>query len=241
MADRPRDLTSTEGPSWGHSKVVLGAIRSFLEPFCGHLSPKIDKVSEELTVRYPHEEPCVALQQTGSEFDSCGGYLAYWGEGGHGAARWRKKKARLTEQTKRSSPREVSFRSGGFPPPQVSAACSLGAGMRALVPLPALSQRHVHARPFVGAFQVRSWSYWFVVGAILWAFIAKNKVSEKLTLRYPHEVPCVGRTVLPPALQNLAHKNPPPPRTLGMSFLWGPREGSFHTKKLPRTLHKAHA
>ena len=38
---------------------VLGAIASFLEPFCGHLSPKIDKVSEELTLRYPHEEPCV--------------------------------------------------------------------------------------------------------------------------------------------------------------------------------------
>ena len=31
-----------------------------------------------------------------------------------------------------------------------------------------------HARPFVGAFQVRSWSHWFVLGAILWAFIAKN-------------------------------------------------------------------
>ena len=44
---------STEGPSWGYSKVVLGAIRSFLEPFCGHLSPKIDKVSNELTLRYP--------------------------------------------------------------------------------------------------------------------------------------------------------------------------------------------
>ena len=39
--------------------VVLGTIRSFLEPFCGHLSPKIDKASEELTVRYPHEGPCM--------------------------------------------------------------------------------------------------------------------------------------------------------------------------------------
>ena len=29
-----------------------------MEPFCGHLSPNIDKVSEELTLRYPHEEPC---------------------------------------------------------------------------------------------------------------------------------------------------------------------------------------
>jgi len=39
--------------------VVLGALGSFLEPFCGHLSSKIDKVSEELTLRYPHEGPCV--------------------------------------------------------------------------------------------------------------------------------------------------------------------------------------
>jgi len=50
---------STEGPPWRHSRLVLGAIKWFLEPFCGHLSPKIDKVSEELTLRYPHEEPCV--------------------------------------------------------------------------------------------------------------------------------------------------------------------------------------
>ena len=49
----------TRGPSWGHSRFVLGAIGSFLEPFCGHLSPKIDKVSEKLTLRYPHEGPCV--------------------------------------------------------------------------------------------------------------------------------------------------------------------------------------
>jgi len=41
--------------------VVVGTIRSFLEPFCGHLSPKIDKVSEELTLRYPHKGPCVGM------------------------------------------------------------------------------------------------------------------------------------------------------------------------------------
>jgi hypothetical protein len=35
---------TTEGPSWGHSKVVLGAIRSFLEPFCEHLSPNVIKI-----------------------------------------------------------------------------------------------------------------------------------------------------------------------------------------------------
>ena len=32
---------------------------SFLEPFCVHLSPKIDKVSQKLTFEYPHEVPCV--------------------------------------------------------------------------------------------------------------------------------------------------------------------------------------
>ena len=58
---RSNSAHTTEGPSWGHSKVVLGAIRSFLESFCGHLSPKIDKVSEELTLR-SHEEPCVVRQ-----------------------------------------------------------------------------------------------------------------------------------------------------------------------------------
>ena len=44
---------------WGYPVFVLGAISSFLEPFRGHLSPKIDTVSEELTLRYPHEEPWV--------------------------------------------------------------------------------------------------------------------------------------------------------------------------------------
>jgi len=44
---------------WGHPMLVLGALCSLLEPFCGHLSPKIDKVSEELTLRYPHEGPWV--------------------------------------------------------------------------------------------------------------------------------------------------------------------------------------
>ena len=50
---------STKGPMWGYPVFVLGAISSFLEPFRGHLSPKIDKVSEELTLRYHHEEPWV--------------------------------------------------------------------------------------------------------------------------------------------------------------------------------------
>ena len=55
---------STRGPWWGHLLVVLGAILSFLEPFCRHLSPKIDKVSEKLTLRYPHEGPCVGAVRT---------------------------------------------------------------------------------------------------------------------------------------------------------------------------------
>ena len=52
--------SATKGPMWGHPMLVLGALCSFLEPFCGHLSPKIDKVCEELTLRYPHEGPWVA-------------------------------------------------------------------------------------------------------------------------------------------------------------------------------------
>jgi hypothetical protein len=52
-------VQATQTPMWGHSRFVLGAIGSFLEPFCGHISPKIDKVSEKMTLRYPHEGPCV--------------------------------------------------------------------------------------------------------------------------------------------------------------------------------------
>ena len=36
---------TTEGPTWGHPMLVLRAVCSFLEPFCGQLSPKLDKVS----------------------------------------------------------------------------------------------------------------------------------------------------------------------------------------------------
>ena len=38
---------------WGHPMPVLGALSPFLEPFLGHLSPKIDKVPEELTFEIP--------------------------------------------------------------------------------------------------------------------------------------------------------------------------------------------
>ena len=36
----------TEGPWWGYPMLVLGAVCPFLEPFCGHLSPKVDKSSK---------------------------------------------------------------------------------------------------------------------------------------------------------------------------------------------------
>ena len=44
-----------------------------------------------------------------------------------------------------------------------------GPGLKASISPPSY-----HANPYVGAFQIRSWSHWFVLGAILWAFIAKN-------------------------------------------------------------------
>ena len=44
---------ATEGPVWGYHVLVLGAISSFLEPFRGQLSPKVDKVSEKLTFEIP--------------------------------------------------------------------------------------------------------------------------------------------------------------------------------------------
>ena len=47
----------------------------------------------------------------------------------------------------------------------------------------------VHARPFVGAFQVRFWSHWSVLGAILWAFIAQNTRSLKRSLKIDVEIP----------------------------------------------------
>ena len=38
---------STEGPLWGHPRPVLGATDPYLEPFCGHLSPKVDKIFQK--------------------------------------------------------------------------------------------------------------------------------------------------------------------------------------------------
>ena len=52
---------ATKDPMWGYPRCGLGAVGAVLEPFCGHLSPKNDKVSSKLTFEYPHEGPCVDL------------------------------------------------------------------------------------------------------------------------------------------------------------------------------------
>ena len=54
---------TTKGHMWGYPVFVLGAVCSFLEPFCGHLSPNIANVSEKLTLRYPHERPWVGARE----------------------------------------------------------------------------------------------------------------------------------------------------------------------------------
>jgi len=38
---------ATEGPSWGYPRPVLGAIDPYSEPFCGHLSPKVDEIFQK--------------------------------------------------------------------------------------------------------------------------------------------------------------------------------------------------
>ena len=38
---------STEDPMWGHPMPVLGALSPFLEPFRGHLSPKVDEIFQK--------------------------------------------------------------------------------------------------------------------------------------------------------------------------------------------------
>ena len=40
---------------------------------------------------------------------------------------------------------------------------------------PVATDSSVRRRPFVGACLVRSWSHWFVLGAILWAFMTKSR------------------------------------------------------------------
>jgi hypothetical protein len=44
---------------WGYPRLVLGALGSFLEPFCGHVLPKVDKICSKLTFEIP---PRIALR-----------------------------------------------------------------------------------------------------------------------------------------------------------------------------------
>ena len=44
-SQRPQGSRATKGPMWGYPRCGLGAVGVVLEPFCGHLSPKLDKVS----------------------------------------------------------------------------------------------------------------------------------------------------------------------------------------------------
>jgi hypothetical protein len=41
---RARDPFTTQGPLRVFPEVVLGDMGSFLEPLCGHLSPKVDNI-----------------------------------------------------------------------------------------------------------------------------------------------------------------------------------------------------
>ena len=63
-------VETTRGPSWGHPRVVLRTIGSFLEPFCWHLSPNIDKVSWKLTLKYPAKGLAWRFLRVPSSFSS---------------------------------------------------------------------------------------------------------------------------------------------------------------------------
>ena len=67
------------------------------------------------------------------------------------------------------SPTELAWRGGTRATLSFSAVHSPPAHTKMDLPI-----IHHHPRPFVGAFHARSWSPWFVLGAILWAFIAKS-------------------------------------------------------------------
>ena len=47
------DVVPTKGPMWGYPRLVLGALGSFLEPFFGHVLPKVDKICSKLTFEIP--------------------------------------------------------------------------------------------------------------------------------------------------------------------------------------------
>ena len=56
---------TTKGPMWGYPRLVLGALGSFLEPFCGHVLPKVEKLCSKLTFEIP---PRRALRESGPRF-----------------------------------------------------------------------------------------------------------------------------------------------------------------------------
>jgi len=64
---------STEGPSWRHPVLVLGAVSSFLEPFCGELLSNVDKPVDNRLFKYPHEGPCEGITPVDVRHDSRGG------------------------------------------------------------------------------------------------------------------------------------------------------------------------
>jgi len=49
----PEVQKTTKGPMWGHPRPVLGAVDPFLEPFCGHLLLKVDRLCSKLTFEIP--------------------------------------------------------------------------------------------------------------------------------------------------------------------------------------------
>ena len=48
-----RGFVTTKCPSWGYQRLVLGAIGLFLESFCGHALPKVDKFCSKSTFEIP--------------------------------------------------------------------------------------------------------------------------------------------------------------------------------------------
>ena len=49
----PSRPKTTKGPMWGYPRLVLGALGSFLEPFCGHVLPRVDRLCSKLTFEIP--------------------------------------------------------------------------------------------------------------------------------------------------------------------------------------------
>ena len=63
---------ATKGRMWGYPRLVLGALGSLLEPFCGHLLPKVDRLCSKLTFEIPLRR---ALRGTPRSISESGGVL----------------------------------------------------------------------------------------------------------------------------------------------------------------------